>query len=177
MDSRANPTAKAGSPFRLHVKPAEGPAFDTLLESDSLVIGRSSSAGLTLVDRSLSRQHSRLFRSGDQVLIEDLGSRNGTLLNGVPVTAPVAIKPGDVIRLSGSVLTVHIGETAPADDPISDSGSHTIFRRASELLSSSPEAATSADGQAVSRYAARLKILHEVHLALARASERGARIA
>jgi serine phosphatase RsbU (regulator of sigma subunit) len=171
MDAAPSSTGPAATPLRLHVVPAEGAPFDYAIASDSIVVGRSSSAGLTLVDRSLSRQHSRIFQQGAQTLIEDLGSRNGTLLNGVAVTGPTVIKPGDVIRLSGSVLTVHSAVAPVVDEPLSDSGSHTIFRRASELLASSPEAPTSADALAVSRYAARLKIMHEVHLALGRPME------
>ncbi len=172
MDLVSTSTRAALPPLRLHVVPAEGTPFDYLVEADSVVIGRSSSAGLTLVDRSLSRQHSRIFNRGGQILIEDLGSRNGTLLNGVAITGSTPVKPGDVIRLSGSVLTVHSGSAeSGADGPLSDSGSHTIFRRAAELLASSPETPTSADALAVSRYAARLKILHEVHLALGRPME------
>jgi phosphoserine phosphatase RsbU/P len=171
MDIPPSAKGPAVVPFRIHVVPAEGTPFDYLLEADSVVIGRSSSAGLTLVDRSLSRQHSRVFRNDGQTLIEDLGSRNGTLLNGILVTAPTPIKSGDVIRLSGSVLSIYTEVTRAADEPLSDSGSHAIFRRASELLASSPETPTGADALAVSRYAARLKILHEVHLALGRPME------
>jgi phosphoserine phosphatase RsbU/P len=168
MDTPGSPKAPQPAPLRLHIVPAEGSPFDYVLEADSVVIGRSSSAGLTLVDRSLSRQHSRIFREGDKTLIEDLGSRNGTLLNGRLIEAPTPIRPGDAIRLSGSVLAVLSAEPGEADAFVSDSSSHTIFRRASELLASSPETPTGANGLAVSRYAARLKILHEVHLALGR---------
>jgi serine phosphatase RsbU (regulator of sigma subunit)/pSer/pThr/pTyr-binding forkhead associated (FHA) protein len=171
MDTSGSSNSPQAGALRLHIVPAEGSPFDYVLESDSVVIGRSSSAGLTLVDRSLSRQHSRIFRQGGQTLVEDLGSRNGTLLNGRPVEGPTAIRPGDTIRLSGSVLSVLDVERGRLDSPVSDSGSHTIFRRASELLASSPETPTGADSVAVSRYAARLKILHEVHLALGKPME------
>src|SRR5450759_2588249 len=132
MDTPGSPNAPQLAPLRLHIVPAEGSPFDYVLEADSVVIGRSSSAGLTLVDRSLSRQHSRIFREGDKTLIEDLGSRNGTLLNGRLIEAPTPIRPGDAIRLSGSVLAVLSAGPGEADAPVSDSGSHTIFRRASE---------------------------------------------
>jgi serine phosphatase RsbU (regulator of sigma subunit)/pSer/pThr/pTyr-binding forkhead associated (FHA) protein len=171
MDTSASPKDKAALPLRLHILPAEGAPFDFVLEAESVIIGRSSSAGLTLVDRSLSRQHSRIFRDKGQTLIEDLGSRNGTLLNGKPVDAPTPIRPGDAIRISGSLLSVIPAEPPMVDTPHSESGSHTIFRRASELLASSPETPTGAGSLAVSRYAARLRILHEVHLALGRPME------
>ena len=171
MDTPGSPKGPLTTSLRLHIVPAEGAPFDYDLEADSVVIGRSSSAGLTLVDRSLSRQHSRLFRQGGQTLVEDLGSRNGTLLNGVPVERPTPIKPGDVLRLSGSVVSVHSSGADEADGPLSDSTSRTIFRRASELLASSTGASEGQDARAVARYASRLRVLHEVHLALGRPME------
>ena len=92
--------------FRLHVIPAHGDPFDQVLEGDSLVLGRSSAAELVLADRFLSRRHARLQREGETWLVEDLGSRNGTLLNGVRVEKPTKISAGDELRLSGSVVMV-----------------------------------------------------------------------
>jgi pSer/pThr/pTyr-binding forkhead associated (FHA) protein len=68
--------------LRLHVAPAEGVAFERTVDLEELVIGRSTHCGVSLADRFLSRQHARLFREGDDWLIEDLGSRNGTFVNG-----------------------------------------------------------------------------------------------
>src|SRR4029079_8317270 len=117
--------------LRLHVVPAQGAPFDHLLDGDSLVIGRSSTSDLPLPDRFLSRHHARLFRAGDQYLVEDLGSRNGTLLNGTPVATATAVRPGDVIRISGSVLSVH-AEDSPADSYLERG--HTVFPPVAELV-------------------------------------------
>ena len=62
-------------------------------------LGRSLRADLTFPNEpSLSRLHIRLEPAGDAVLLHDLGSRNGTLVNGVQVTDPVPLVPGDVVR-------------------------------------------------------------------------------
>lgn len=49
------------------------------------VIGRSEDAGLTIAHRTISRHHAELFESGGQVMIRDLGSVNGTFVNGESV--------------------------------------------------------------------------------------------
>lgn len=52
----------------------------------------------------MSRRHARVWRDGERYLIEDLGTRNGTLVNREPVTAPRPLKDGDEIALPGIVL-------------------------------------------------------------------------
>ena len=79
----------------MHIIPAHGDPFDQLLEGESLVIGRSSAAELVLADRFLSRRHARLHKKDTDWFIEDLGSRNGTLLNGSRIEKPTRIKAGD----------------------------------------------------------------------------------
>jgi sigma-B regulation protein RsbU (phosphoserine phosphatase) len=92
--------------FRLHIVPAEGAPFVHELRGDSLVIGRAAGCDLALADPFLSRQHSRFFRRGERLFVEDLGSRNGTQVNGRPVHGPTEVGPGDAIQISGSVLTL-----------------------------------------------------------------------
>ncbi len=162
--------------IRLHVVPVQGEPFEHPLEADSLVLGRASSSDLVLEDRFLSRHHSRIFRREDgRLLIEDLGSRNGTLLNGQPVRAPQPIAAGDVIKISGSVLTV-LDENVPAPrHPAASTtfGEHTIFRSASGLLEK--DSASHSRGiegeEALRRYADRLNLINEVHRALGRSME------
>ncbi|HEV8628689.1 MAG TPA: SpoIIE family protein phosphatase, partial [Thermoanaerobaculia bacterium] len=148
--------------LRLHVVPAQGPAFDHLLQGDSVVIGRSSTSDLPLPDRFLSRHHARLFRAGERYLVEDLGSRNGTLLNGEPVLTPTPVGPGDVIKISGSLLSVHEEEGGLE---ISET-SHTVFRPVAELLAAAESGGAATEGKALERYAQRLRLLNDVHQAL-----------
>jgi sigma-B regulation protein RsbU (phosphoserine phosphatase) len=157
--------------FRLHVIPAHGDPFDQVLEGDSLIIGRSSAAELVLADRFLSRQHARLHREGEAWLIEDLGSRNGTLLNGTKVESPTKISAGDELRLSGSVIMVRSGSEPMREVPTTtsqESAQHTVFRRASDLISrqSSSDTAGLEAPDAVRRQADRLRLLNDVHRAL-----------
>src|SRR3954452_8452339 len=60
-------------------------------------IGRAAEADLAIDDPSISRLHSRLLVTDESVVLSDVGSRNGTLLNGVLVAGPRQVAPGDVI--------------------------------------------------------------------------------
>src|SRR5262245_46983274 len=116
--------------FRLHVTPAQGEPFDYPFSEASLVIGRSSASDLVLADQFLSRRHTRLYLDGSTLFVEDLGSRNGTLLNGNPVTQPTAVKPGDVVKLSGSSIRIQAAESV--EPPLSSLGMQTVIFNASD---------------------------------------------
>jgi phosphoserine phosphatase RsbU/P len=148
-------------PIRLRVTPPIGEPFEHLCDADTLVVGRSSKADLVLSDRFLSRQHARFFREGDAWVVEDLGSRNTTLLNGRPLATPARLSTGDLVKLSETVISVE-GFDATSSRPKSDSSSKTsssdtiVLRSASELLATAERES-----------AGRLKMLNEVHRALA----------
>ena len=68
-------------------------------------IGRAMACDFTLADLSVSRWHARLYTEDAQWLLSDLGSTNGTRLNGWRVTTGVPVKPGDQVTF-GSVSFV-----------------------------------------------------------------------
>jgi GAF domain-containing protein len=69
------------------------------------LVGRGPDSDLQIIEQSISRKHARILLSGDRLFIEDLGSQNGTQINGHPVGSSfqIEIKEGDFISL-GSVL-------------------------------------------------------------------------
>ncbi|WP_026211939.1 DUF3662 and FHA domain-containing protein [Longispora albida] len=73
----------------------------------STVIGRGEQAQLRLPDVGISRRHARLDFDGAQVVLTDLGSTNGTLVNSQRVSA-VALNPGDVIQIGTTSLTFRV---------------------------------------------------------------------
>src|SRR5512141_134563 len=80
-----------------------------------LLIGRAASddEGRLGGDAEISRRHARVFRDPDSRLaIEDLGSANGTFVNGERIAAPRVLEPGDEVRLGRTVLEV-VGEPEP----------------------------------------------------------------
>lgn len=154
--------------LRLRVIPAQGRPFDRLLEGDSFIIGRSSNADVVVFDPFLSRQHARLSRRGSIWMVEDLGSRNGTLINGRQVRGPTPLEPGDVIALSGSLLSLESlpGTGGALPTPATD---HTLFRPAVQLLARqrSPTSAELERGDNLHRFTDRLRLVSEVHQELA----------
>jgi serine phosphatase RsbU (regulator of sigma subunit) len=152
-----------------HITPAEGSPFDHPLRADSLVVGRALDADLTLSDPFLSRRHSRFFRTAAGLFVEDLGSRNGTIVNGKAIQGPARIEVGDEIKISNSSIQVlvDLSPPIPIPEPADEFLDGTIFRPAADLLDrqSAPVAANAADLQ---RYADRFKLLNEVHHALGR---------
>ena len=152
----------------LYIVPAEGEAFEYELQGDSLVIGRSSRCDLAVADRCLSRQHVRIFRSGGEWLVEDMGSRNGTRVNGSMISGPTPIAPGDVIDASMSRIAFG-GSGGKQPQRTSHAESHTIYRDASEIISESErEFARPAESgiEELRQAADQLKVLYDVHHAL-----------
>jgi sigma-B regulation protein RsbU (phosphoserine phosphatase) len=164
--------------FKLHVVPSQGPPFDHQSEGEALVVGRAASCDLPLADPFLSRQHSRFFHRGERLLVEDLGSRNGTLVNGELIAGPTEVRPGDVIQISGSRLTVQDRrgregspeDRAAASYVLRHDDPSSLFRPAADLLEIHDSGSAAAEGgeDALRRWAERLKILNEVHQALGR---------
>lgn len=83
-----------------------GPRAGLVLEigDDELVLGRRDSGDLALDDPSLSRRHARFKRIRDAFVVEDLGSTNGTFVEGVPVTTATTLADGAAIQLGNATL-------------------------------------------------------------------------
>ncbi len=78
-----------------------GVAYDLM---DPVTLGRGS-VELKLEDPFASTRHAKITRHGRTVVIEDLGSTNGTRLNGEPLTGPQPLHDGDRIRIGDSEFT------------------------------------------------------------------------
>ncbi len=101
--------------FVMRSGPTPGATFS--LEGDQVIIGRDSSCTIAINDAEVSRKHARLSFQGGKYVIEDLGSTNGTFVNGQRLVSPVVLKSGDVVSLGEQivllyeVLTPDAGET------------------------------------------------------------------
>jgi predicted component of type VI protein secretion system len=71
---------------------------DLRVEGDELVLGRDAGCGAVFADESVSRRHARITRHGDEFVLEDLDSRNGTHVDGVPILSCV-LHDGDAIQI------------------------------------------------------------------------------
>jgi pSer/pThr/pTyr-binding forkhead associated (FHA) protein len=80
-------------------------------QAGSILVGRSPSAAIRLADPTVSRLHARIERRGAHAYVQDLGSRNGTLLNGTPLAREVPLSPGDRVRVgSAEIVFMGLGE-------------------------------------------------------------------
>jgi FHA domain-containing protein len=79
-----------------------GSAFDL---SEGALLGRGDQADIVLEDSFASSRHARLVPHGEVMVLEDLGSTNGTYLNGEPLRGPQPLHVGDTIRIGDSEFT------------------------------------------------------------------------
>jgi len=91
--------------FVMRSGPTPGVTFP--LDGDQLTIGRDSSNGVAINDAEVSRKHSRLSFQGGKYVIEDLGSTNGTFVNGQRLAGPVVLKAGDVVSLGEQIVLMY----------------------------------------------------------------------
>ncbi len=87
------------------------PKTEFLLGDEEAVIGRDVTATVCVNSRSASRRHCTVRRNGDQYLIKDLGSSNGTLVNGLPITEYV-LRHGDRIAISDALFVFAADQAA-----------------------------------------------------------------
>jgi hypothetical protein len=91
--------------FVMRSGPTPGVTFP--LEGDQLTIGRDSSNAVAINDPEVSRKHSRLSFQGGKYVLEDLGSTNGTFVNGQRLAGPIVLKAGDVVSLGEQIVLMY----------------------------------------------------------------------
>lgn len=79
---------------------------------NTLLIGRDANCDVPVLNRQVSRRHARLTRASEGVLLEDLGSKNGTHRNGKSVSGTVLLKDGDVIQIALAQKFVYLSADA-----------------------------------------------------------------
>jgi adenylate cyclase len=131
----------------LYSEAGESRTFD--LTAPATVIGRAPSCHLVLGDVSISREHARIVCRNETLTIRDLGSKNGTTVNGVAVVES-PLHDGDTIVLGGFALTLQgplDHKVILSEDKPLDPGSGTIVRSVEDLNSLlEPESTDTAAG-------------------------------
>ena len=91
-----------------------------------VAIGRGRDCELVLITDSASRRHAEVYADGAEFYVRDLGSKNGTFVNGQPVTRPHALRPGDRIAVGTTSIT-YCRMEGSLDDFLADpSGTETM---------------------------------------------------
>jgi len=128
-----------------------------------VTIGRTSLVDVDLADPSVSRRHATLARHGEAWVLTDLGSQNGTSVNGKRIREPAALRDGDQIRLGAILLDFRIPPEAGAKRPTSDVNlsdlSQTVLQ---SLKASSSVDALLSSGSGASDLARRLQLVYDV---------------
>ncbi len=139
------------------------------VEQEEFIIGRHSENDLSIVNSSLSRQHIKIQRYADIFVVSDLGSSNGTKINGENLDEPATINNGDLLNLGGGLeIEVElISDKAKAD---ADSDKNTDAEKSISATASSggtSTASNSASGSGFGKFMIIAPILGVVFLIFA----------
>jgi pSer/pThr/pTyr-binding forkhead associated (FHA) protein len=92
-------------PHQLAVMSKDNGAGESFALADEVTIGRSSECAVPLPsDNFVSQVHARVFRRENEYWVEDLGSTNGTLMNGRKLSGPAPVRRGDRLQVGRTVL-------------------------------------------------------------------------
>ena len=108
--------------FVMRSGPTPGAIFP--LEGDQLIIGRDAATSVAISDAEVSRKHARLNFQGGKYVIEDLGSTNGTFVNGQRLSGATVLKSGDVVSLGEQIVLMYEGLSSDAGSTMMSRGSH-----------------------------------------------------
>ncbi len=100
--------------FRLVVRRGPQPNQTYDLNKDIVTLGRDITNDIVINDPEVSRHHMRLTRGAGGFTVEDLGSTNGTFVNGQRLTGARPLRPGDMIGLGETVTLAYEALSAPA---------------------------------------------------------------
>src|SRR5512138_922366 len=95
------------SNFRLVMRsgPSVGKVYP--LDKGEMFVGRDLSNDIVINDPEISRRHARLFLQGASYVLEDLGSTNGSFVNGQRLVGPNILRPGDTITFGERMSLVY----------------------------------------------------------------------
>jgi predicted component of type VI protein secretion system len=118
--------------FQLVMNTGPTPGKSFTLSKQELIIGRDTSADIVINVAEVSRRHARLRLESGGYILEDLGSTNGTFINGQRLTGPHYLRPGEIIQLGeAATLTYQAAQQDPnatVVSPASSSEARTASR-------------------------------------------------
>jgi len=103
----------ATTQFQLTMRSGPTPGETYSLTSDEILLGRDLANDIPIGQPEVSRRHARFFKDGGDIYIEDLGSTNGTFINGARISSPQQLRSGDAVMVGENIVLVF--EKAPLE--------------------------------------------------------------
>jgi pilus assembly protein CpaF len=119
--------------FVVRSGPNAGKAYP--LDGAELTVGRDASNPVSINDGEVSRKHAKLTWKGAGYVLEDLGSTNGTFVNGTRLSSPLALKPGDAVSFGENIVLIY---EAAYDPNATMAGSAKAARTAPAVQQAAP---------------------------------------
>lgn len=104
------------------------------LEGPEIIIGRDNTSSLMINDAEVSRKHTRLVWQSLGYVIEDLGSTNGTFVNGQRLTTPLVLRGGETVSLGENIVLVY-ESTADPDATVLSTSARDVKKAVAEAQS------------------------------------------
>jgi DNA-binding winged helix-turn-helix (wHTH) protein len=102
----------------LLIQQPDGSLREEPLVGEQAILGRAPECDIVVAGRLVSRQHARITRAGRVYTLEDLGSHNGTTVNGQPLDGPRVLRDGDRIELGGIGRLQFVDSDATSTRPV-----------------------------------------------------------
>lgn len=134
------------SQFQLIMRSGPTPGASFILEGDQLTVGRDATNEIVINDAEISRRHARLTFQGGKYVLEDLGSTNGTFVNGQRLAGPRVLKAGEVVQFGEQIMLVF-------EVTSMDAGATMVSPRASAAVPSVPRPPVSVPQPPAAEYA------------------------
>jgi predicted component of type VI protein secretion system len=120
------------------------------LEAAEIIIGREASNGVAINDAEISRKHAKLSLHGSAYVIQDLGSTNGSFVNGQRLTGTQVLNPGDTVSFGENIVMIYEATQDPNATVISSAQAPKTVAPARKPAPSSTPAPPPAQAQVYS---------------------------
>jgi pSer/pThr/pTyr-binding forkhead associated (FHA) protein/tetratricopeptide (TPR) repeat protein len=120
LAKRPGPQRASGPQLRGLTGPVTGQVFPL---SGTMLVGRVPGVDVQVDDDSVSRRHAEVVVNGREVVLRDLGSANGTTVNGAPISEDTILNPGDIIQFGIVELMFETGGPSGSRTPVKRLGS------------------------------------------------------
>ncbi len=133
-------------PFSLRIEDGKFAGRRYVFDQAEVVLGRTPENDVVVPDEGASRKHAKISQEGEAFRVEDMGSSNGTRVNGQPLTRPLTLRDGDLVQIGDVKFKFGVQQQAPNATRIVAVGDLPQWDRPSTALARSAGGALAAPG-------------------------------